>query len=170
MRLSSFFFLLLLLSSAVKAEKPQSVGGCRKSDVSRRITCSIWPGSGAGHRRRQESAVMYRTVCGGPLAACRQTLVFHPAGDRGSAALSGVSQVSRREAGSRTPKGEELAIMTCEFERRREPKREGTSVKMSGLCLINPGRIQHIPERKQVVFSSRPTLHLHLHRFPICFF
>lgn len=38
-----------------------------------------------------------------------------------------------------------------------------------GLLACHLGRIQHIPQCNQVVFSSRPTLHLHLHRFPFVF-
>ncbi|MEQ2227842.1 hypothetical protein ILYODFUR_002503 [Ilyodon furcidens] len=49
-----------------------------------RITCSIWPGSGAGARRK-ESTAMYRVVCqpgrahgGSPISAFQQIHIFNP--------------------------------------------------------------------------------------------
>lgn len=59
-----------------------------------RITCSIWPGSGAT-ARREESTVMYRAVCqpdgvhsGGPLSACQQIHIFHSAGVVGALCMA----------------------------------------------------------------------------------
>lgn len=72
-----------------------------------RITCSIWPGSGAT-ARREGSTVMYRAVCqpdgvhsGGPLSACQQIHIFHSAGVVGALCMSACVHLRGRWRGER---------------------------------------------------------------------